>query len=130
MKRICLSVVGILLTLFASFAQTTTKDSTEYKSRKLTFDEANLVSSYYRQDGNNSAVTGGIGTEKLSDISNVLDVKLTRWDKKDRKHTYDVEIGFDHYTSASSDNVNINTKSGASHGDSRLFPSFDFLQTN
>ena len=130
MKRICLSVVGILLTLFASFAQTTTKDSTEYKSRKLTFDEANLVSSYYRQDGNNSAVTGGIGTEKLSDISNVLDVKLTRWDKKDRKHTYDVEIGFDHYTSASSDNVNINTKSGASHGDSRLFPSINWSVEN
>lgn len=130
MKRICLSVVGLFLTLFSSFAQTTPKDSTEYKSRKLTFEEANLVSSYYRQDGNNSAVTGGIGTEKLSDISNVLDVKLTRWDKKDRKHTYDLEIGFDHYTSASSDNVNINTKSGASHADSRIFPSLNWSVEN
>ena len=130
MKRICLSVVGIFLTLFASFAQTTPKDSTAYKSRKLSFEEANLVSSYYRQDGNNSAVTGGIGTEKLSDISNVLDVKLIRWDKKDRKHMYDVEIGFDHYTSASSDNVNINSKSGASHADSRLFPSINWSVEN
>ena len=130
MKRICLSVVGIFLTLFASFAQTTIKDSTQYKSRKLSFEEANLVSSYYRQDGNNSAVTGGIGTEKLSDISNVLDVKLTRWDKKERKHTYDVEIGFDHYSSASSDNVNINSKSGASHADSRLFPSINWSVEN
>lgn len=112
MKRICLSVVGIFLTLFASFAQTTPKDSSEYKSRKLTFEEANLVSSYYKQDGNNSAVTGGIGTQKLTDISNVIDIKLSRWDKKDRKHTYDVEIGFDHYTSASSDNVNPQTVSG------------------
>lgn len=54
MKKICLSVVGIFLTLFASFAQTT-KDSSGYKSRKLNFEEANLVSSYYKQDGNNSA---------------------------------------------------------------------------
>ena len=62
MKKICLSVVGIILTLFSAFAQPAVKDSSEYKSRKLTFEEANLVSSYYRQDGNNSAVTGGIGT--------------------------------------------------------------------
>jgi hypothetical protein len=130
MKKICLSVVGIFLTLFAAFAQTSPKDSSEYKSRKLTFEEANLVTSYYRQDGNNSAVTGGIGTEKLSDISNVLDVKLIRWDKKDRKHTYDMEVGFDHYTSASSDNVNINTKSGASHADSRIFPSLNWSVEN
>lgn len=130
MKRICLSVVGIFLTLFASFAQTTPKDSSEYKSRKLTFEEANLVSSYYKQDGNNSAVTGGIGTQKLTDISNVIDIKLSRWDKKDRKHTYDVEIGFDHYTSASSDNVNPQTVSGASHADSRLFPSINWSVEN
>ena len=130
MKRICLSVVGLFLTLFASFAQSSPKDSSEYKSRKLTFEEANLVSSYYTQDGNNSAVTGGIGTQKLTDISNVIDVKISRWDKKDRKHTYDIEIGFDHYTSASSDNVNPQTVSGASHADSRLFPSINWSVEN
>jgi len=130
MKKICLSVVGIFLTLFSSFAQSSPQDSSAYKSRKLTFEEANLVTSYYRQDGNNSAVTGGIGTEKLTDLSNVLDVKLTRWDKKDRKHTYDVEIGFDHYSSASSDNVRISTKSGASSADSRLFPSINWSVEN
>ena len=58
MKKICLSVVGMFLLLFASFAQSP-RDTAGYKPRKLTFDEANLVSSYYRQDGNNSAVTGG-----------------------------------------------------------------------
>jgi len=130
MKRICLSVVGLFLTLFSSFAQTTTPDSSAYKSRKLTFEEANLVSSYYKQDGNNSAVTGGIGTQHLTDLSNVLDVKLTRWDRKERKHTYDIEIGFDHYTSASSDNVNPQTVSGASHADSRLFPSVNWSVEN
>jgi hypothetical protein len=130
MKRICLSVVGLFLTLFSSFAQTTPKDSAEYKSRKLTFEEANLVSSYYKQDGNNSSVTGGTGTQKLTDLSNVIDVKFTRWDKKDRKHSYDLEVGFDHYSSASSDNVDPYTVSGASHADSRLFPSVNWSMEN
>ncbi len=130
MKRICLSVAGIVLTFFASFAQTNPKDSAGYKSRKLSFEEANLVTSYYKQDGNNSAVTGGIGTQKLTDISTVIDVKFTRWDKKERKHTYDIEIGFDHYTSASSDNVDPHTVSGASRADSRLFPSLSWSVEN
>lgn len=130
MKRICLSVAGIFLSLFASFAQTSPKDSTGYKSRKLKFEEVNLVSSYYRQDGNNSAVTGGIGTEKLTDLSNTIDLKLTRWDRKERKHSFDVELGFDHYTSASSDNVDPHTISGASHADSRLFPSVNWSMEN
>ncbi len=130
MKKICLSVVGIFLTLFASFAQTTPKDTTEYKSRKLTFEEANLVSSYYRQDGNNAAVTGGIGSQKLSDISNTIDVKFTKWDKKDRKHSFDLEVGIDHYTSASSDQVNPQTISSASHADTRLFPSISWSVEN
>jgi hypothetical protein len=130
MKKTCLSVLGILLTLFSSFAQPAEKDSSQYKSRKLKLEEINLVSSYYRQNGNNSAVTGGIGTEKLTDLSNTIDVKLTRWDKKDRKHSYDLEIGFDHYSSASSDNIDPNTMSGASHADSRLFPSVNWSMEN
>lgn len=130
MRKVCLSVVGIFLTFFASFAQTAPKDSAEYKSRKLTFEEANLVSSYYRQDGNNSAVTGGIGTEKLTDISNSIDVKFTRWGKKDLKHTYDVEIGIDHYTSASSDKVNPQTISSASYADTRIYPSVNWTVEN
>jgi hypothetical protein len=130
MRKICLSVVGIFLTFFAAFAQTPVKDSSEYKSRKLTFEEANLVSSYYKQDGNNSAVTGGLGSEKLTDISNTIDVKFTRWGKKDLKHTYDIEVGIDHYTSASSDNVNPQTVSGASHADTRIYPSINWTIEN
>jgi hypothetical protein len=130
MRKICLSVAGIFLTLFASFAQTAPKDTGEYKSRKLTFEEANLVSSYYRQDGNNSAVTGGLGTEKLSDISNTIDVKFTKWGKKELKHTFDFEIGFDHYTSASSDKINPQTVSSASHADTRIYPSVNWSAEN
>jgi len=130
MKRICLSVVGMFLTIFGSYAQSSPKDTIGYKSRKLTFEEANLVTSYYRQDGNNSAVTGGIGTEKLSDYSAGIEVKLTKWDKKDRKHSFDLEIGIDHYTSASSDKVDPNTISSASHADTRLYPSANWSMEN
>ncbi len=130
MKRICLSVVGIFFTLFASFAQTTANDSTQYKSRKLTFEEANLVTSYYTQDGNHSAVTGGIGTEKLTDYSGVIDVKLTKWDKFNRKHTFSGEFGIDHYTSASSDKINPQTISSASHADTRFYPSVNWSMEN
>ena len=130
MKKICLSVAGIFLTLFSAFAQTSTPDSSQYKSRKLTFEEANLVSSYYRQDGNNSAVTGGLGTEKLNDFSNTIDLKFTKWGKKDIKHTFDFEVGIDHYTSASSDNVNPQTISGASYADTRIYPSVNWSAEN
>ena len=130
MRKICLSVVGIFLTLFASFAQSTPKDTADYKSRKLSFEEANLVSSYYKQDGNNAAVTGGIGSQKLSDISNTIDIKFIKWDKKDRKNSFDVEVGIDHYTSASSDKINPYTVSSASYADTRIFPSITWSREN
>ena len=130
MKRICLAVVGIFLTLFSSFAQTPLKDTTQYKSRRLTFEEANLVTSYYRQDGNNSAVTGGIGTEKLSDIASVIDIKMNKWDKRNRKHSFDLEVGIDHYTSASSDKIDPRTISSASHVDTRIYPSANWSVEN
>lgn len=128
MKKFCLSVAGIFLTLFASFAQS--PDSAAYKKRKLSFEEANFVASYYNQDGNNSAVTGGVGSEKLTDYSAVIDVKMMKYDKKFRKHTWNAEFGFDHYTSASSDKVDLKANSSASHSDSRLYPSIGWTMEN
>ena len=61
MKKICISV-GLLLSLLRA-GQAQSLDKPAYESRKLKVEEINLVSSYYHQDGNNSAVTGGIGTE-------------------------------------------------------------------
>lgn len=130
MKRICLSVVGLVLTLFSAFAQPSVKDSSQYKSRKLSFEEANLVSSYYHQDGNNSAVTGGIGTEKLTDYSGSIEVKFSKWDRKERKHIFDIEVGIDHYTSASSDRVDPQTISSASSADTRIYPSLSWSMEN
>ena len=60
MKKIVLSVGMLLGLLRAGHAQTPAP--TAYEPRKLTLAEINLVSSYYHQEGNNSAVTGGIGS--------------------------------------------------------------------
>ncbi len=130
MKRICLSVVGIILTVFPAIAQPRSSDSAAYKTRKLSFEEANLVTSYYQQDGNHSAVTGGTGTEKLTDFSGALDIKLSLRDKLNRKHTINFEMGIDHYTSASSDKINPRTISSASQADTRLYPSLDWSREN
>jgi hypothetical protein len=122
MKKICLSVVGLYLSLMGAFAQTAPADSV-YKSRKLKVEEVNLVSSYYHQDGNSSAVTGGIGSEKLTDIANVIDLKLVGYDHKSRKHSVTFEAGVDTYSSASSDKIDLKANSSASSHDLRVYPS-------
>lgn len=83
--------IAALLSLWHAQAQNKTLNE---KSRTLSFEEANLVSSYYHQDGNNSAVTGGIGTEKLSDISNSIDIVMLKYDKKGRKKQIQFRCGY------------------------------------
>lgn len=129
MKRIYITGFA-LLGLFKAFSQATPIDSTSYKNKKLKIDEINLVSSYYKQDGNNAAVTGGIGSEKLTDISNTIDVKLIRYGKTGNKHTLDLEAGIDHYSSASSDMIDLQANSSASSADFRFYPSFNYSIEN
>lgn len=128
MKRIV--ITGFALLGILRVQAQTPPDSTGYKSTRLKVDEINLVSSYYRQDGNNSAVTGGIGTEKLTDVSNTIDVKLIRYSKSGKKHTLDVEAGIDYYTSASSDMIDLQANSSASSSDIRFYPSFNYSIEN
>jgi hypothetical protein len=129
MKRIFITGFA-LLGLFQAFAQTKATDSTGYKSKKLKIDEINLVSSYYKQDGDNSAVTGGIGTEELTDISNTIDVKLVKYSTSGKKHTLDLEVGVDHYSSASSDQIDSQANSSASSQDIRFYPSIGYAIEN
>lgn len=117
------------MALLHSFSQKNA-DTTGFESRKLKIEEINLVSSYYSQNGNNAAVTGGIGSEKLTDIANVFDIKLIKYDRKFRKHSFDAEIGIDHYTSASSDQIDLKANSSASHADTRIYPSFSWSVEN
>ena len=130
MKKISLTVLGLYIGMLAAFSQTDPKTDSAYKSRRLKFEEANLVSSYYRQDGNNATVTGGIGSEKLTDISNTIDITLSKYDKKYRKHKFTLEFGIDHYTSASSDKIDPKTITSASSEDTRFYPSIGWSVEN
>lgn len=124
MKKLSLAAIGMYVSILSAFSQTrTTEDSSLYTARKLKLDEVNFVSGYYHQDGNNSAVTGGIGSEKLTDFANTIELKMSKYDAKARKHILGVEVGVDHYTSASSDKIDPRTVSSASMSDTRFYPS-------
>ena len=129
MKKISLAVLGLYVSFLAGFSQTQRTDSS-YKTRKLKFEEANIVSSYYHQDGDRATVTGGIGSQKLSDISATIDVKLVGYDRAKRKHSLSAELGIDHYTSASSDKIDPSTISSASQADNRFYPSVGWTMEN
>lgn len=98
-----------LLMNMAAIAQV--KDSTTtFKKRVLENTEVDFLLSYYNQDGTHSAVSGGIGSEKLSDIASNIVVALPLND--DDVLTFDV--GISAYTSASSSNINPFNATGAS----------------
>lgn len=129
MLRISLAALSILFSTLLSFSQSV-EDSSAYKNRKLKVEEINFVSSYYNQKGNNSAVTGGIGTEKLSDFATTIDVRVSRYDLRKRKHSLTTELGVDVYSSASSDKIDPTTISSASSGDVRVYPSVNYAIAN
>lgn len=132
MIRINLAILFYFIVLLRCMAQTFTLDTsamTMYEKRKLTFDQANIVSSYYSQDGNHSAITGGIGTEKLTDVANTFDIKFHSANGKGIKSNFGFEIGVDTYTSASSDKIDYKTSSASSQ-DVRVYPSFNYSREN
>ncbi len=134
MRKIYLHVLFMYFGILSTYAQTRPEhakvDSSKYQSRKLKVDEINLVSAYYHQDGNNSAVTGGIGTEKLSDFANTIDLQMSKFNKRGKKNTFIFELGVDHYTSASSDKIDPSTISSASSADTRIYPSLNWTHSN
>lgn len=148
MKKIFLTAVGFsMLCRISTYAQFRTdsvknKNNTSlfvpvdtaasphnaYDARQLRVDEVNLVSSYYSQDGNHSPVTGGIGTEKVTDFSNSLDLHLVWPGQNYNKNTLILGLGYDNHTSASQAYIN---KSGASKtGGSRVYPSINWTNEN
>jgi len=137
MRRICLTLVGIYLLFLHTFSQTTTSRAatrespggdTTYRSRKLRLEEVDLVSSYYWQNGDHSAIEGGIGSEKVTDLANGLELKLAGYDFKARKNNLTLGMGLDHHTAASQAWV---SKTGASKtGGTRLYPSINWTREN
>ncbi|WP_188604915.1 DUF3570 domain-containing protein [Aquaticitalea lipolytica] len=101
----------ITVALFCYGSIMAQQDSTlVYKKRVLETTEVDFLSSYYSQDGNNASVTGGIGTEKLSDLTATIVVSLPLNDDD----VLTVDAGISAYTSASSSNGNPFDISGAS----------------
>lgn len=131
-RKLALSALIIFLSSQTFYTQQTSvaKDSTTYKKRKLKIEEINFTSGYYQQDGDNAAVTGGVGDEHLTDVATTLNLSLSKYDKYNRKHGLKVELGVDVYTSASSDKIDPSTVSSASKGDVRVYPSLQYSLEN
>ena len=88
----------IILCSVSLFAQDST---TTYKKRVLETVEIDFLTSYYSQDGDNAAVSGGIGTEKLTDFTPTFVVAIPLNDDD----VLTIDAGVSAYTSASSSNV-------------------------
>lgn len=123
-------IFGVLLLTGIGRRALAQTDTSAYQKKQLQLDEVNLLFSYYQQDGNNSAVTGGIGSEQLTDAASVIKVKLSKEDRKNRMHEFDASLGVDYYTSASSDKIDPATISSASSGDTRVYPSLSWMMTD
>lgn len=110
MKNISIIVFVFITTL--GFSQK--KDSTEvvYKKRVLESTEVDFLLSYYKQDGLHSAVSGGIGSEKLTDLASNIVVAMPLNDDD----VLTIDAGISAYTSASSSNINPFNATGASGG--------------
>jgi hypothetical protein len=93
----------IIFLLLGTVAYGQSQDSTgTYKKRVLESTEVDFLTSYYSQDGDNAAVSGGIGTEKLTDFASSVVVSIPLND--DDILTIDASVSA--YSSASSSNVN------------------------
>lgn len=82
------------------------------KERKV---DVNFALNYYDQNGENSAVEGGRGTQKLDDLAarTIIAIDL------DSANKFSLNMGLSQYSSASTDRIN-NNLSSASSSDSRI----------
>jgi hypothetical protein len=103
------------LFLITSFLITVVAQSQEtgYKKRVLESAEIEFLSSGYTQDGSNSSVSGGIGSENLQDVASNIVVSIPMG----INGVLTLDAGISAYSSASSSNVNPFNSSGASGGD-------------
>ncbi|MEO7046754.1 MAG: hypothetical protein ABI091_15730, partial [Ferruginibacter sp.] len=132
MKKLSLSVIGMYLMMAHAFSQAPALDSTGYKPKKLKLDEINLISSYYDQTANKSAVMGGRtdykGNADVTDFANGLDLTFIGWDKKQRKNTVAIGFGIDYHTAASQAYVDSNGTSR--NNGTRIYPTLNWTREN
>ncbi len=100
------------LLVFSCFSQKTRAQTDTLRAKKV---QLEFLYNQYIQEGNNSAVTGGIGTEKLRVYGPSLSLKSEKG-----RNTWNVKAGSDIISSASTDNID-SIKSSASILDSRSY---------
>ncbi len=104
-------ILSLLLITVNAFAQQDTTN--DYKKRVLESAEVDFLMSYYSQDGDNASVSGGIGTEELTNFTPTIVISYPLNDDD----VITVDFGISSYTSASSSNLNPWDSSGASSGE-------------
>jgi len=113
MKRIFVAA-ALLMAYFTAAAQKG-NDSTVYKKQLLAKSDIQLLFSYYTQNGDHSAVTGGKGTENLQ----VYVSEFTLTHQRDSVNSGYLNAGIDVISSASTDNIDY-VISSASRVDKRF----------
>ncbi len=93
-----ISILFFVISMATSYAQ----ETETYKKRVLETTEIDLLGSVYGQNGDNAAVTGGIGSEELVDAATDISVSIPLND--DDVLAIDATISA--YSSASSSNLN------------------------
>lgn len=121
MKKTYLALPLLLASLFAASQKL---PNTSYKKKKISETDIQTLFSYYAQDGDHSAITGGKGTEQLTVLVNELNITH----KTDSTNTYELSAGVDVITSASKDNIDF-AMSSASRVDARIYVNPGYSRT-
>ncbi|MGB7842279.1 MAG: DUF3570 domain-containing protein [Salinimicrobium sp.] len=96
-----LAIILFCVYFTAGFAQETSEGE-GFKKRVLESTEVEFLTSLYTQDGDNAAVSGGIGTEELTDFTPTIVVSIPLNDDD----VLTIDGGISAYSSASSSNIN------------------------
>jgi hypothetical protein len=132
MRRVCLTITGMVIGILAAFSQNVPRDTTGFKSRTLKIDEVNILSSYYAQTADKSAVSGGDpgprGIGNVTDLSNGIEIKMVGWDPRGRKNSLTGGIGMDNHTAASQ--AFVDSSGRGKRTGTRIYPTLDWTISN
>jgi hypothetical protein len=135
MKNKCLTLAMLIATLHTAGQRPDStyanpghiphdSNTTAYKKQQVSRTDIEVLFSYYAQNGDHSAITGGIGTEWL----HVYAPEFTLTKTTDSVQTWRLNTGIDILTSASMDNIDF-VKSSASRISDRYYlsPGYSYL---
>jgi len=103
-KEIYMKKIILLMCVFAFtkvYSQTSPDSNMLYTKRVLESAEIDFLTSFYMQNGDNAAVSGGIGTEELLDLTGAIVISIPL----NADDVLIIDAGVSTYTSASSSNI-------------------------